>query len=116
MKSKFKEEEIAKIYSGWFRKMFDTGRNQNEFLPVLIRAAKVWFGIEEEWRDVKEFEGFYCVSNFGRVKSLGRDAWNGKVWHAMKGRILRVTNFNDNYMIVGINVNGADNKSNVHSL
>lgn len=26
----------------------------------------------EEWRDIKGYEGFYQVSNFGRVKSLDR--------------------------------------------
>ena len=27
----------------------------------------------EEWLDIKEYEGLYMVSNFGRVKSLGND-------------------------------------------
>ena len=27
---------------------------------------------EEEWRDIKDFEGLYQISNYGRVKSLGR--------------------------------------------
>ena len=24
----------------------------------------------EEWKDIKNFEGFYQISNYGRVKSL----------------------------------------------
>lgn len=27
---------------------------------------------DEEWKDIKDFEGLYQVSNYGRVKSLGR--------------------------------------------
>lgn len=32
----------------------------------------------EEWRDIKGFEGFYQVSNLGRVKSLDRLVFAGK--------------------------------------
>ena len=28
---------------------------------------------EEVWKDVKDYEGIYKVSNFGRVKSLDRE-------------------------------------------
>ena len=27
----------------------------------------------EEWRDIKGYEGYYQVSNFGRIKSLKRE-------------------------------------------
>ena len=36
----------------------------------------------EIWKDVAGYEGLYQVSSFGRVKSLGHDAWH-------KGRILK---------------------------
>lgn len=26
--------------------------------------------MEEEWRDIKGYEGFYQVSNFGRIRRL----------------------------------------------
>lgn len=38
--------------------------------------------MEEIWRDVVGYEGLYQVSNLGRVKSLGHDAWH-------KGKILK---------------------------
>ncbi len=30
---------------------------------------------KEEWRDVVGYEGYYQVSNYGRVKSLERTRW-----------------------------------------
>ncbi len=34
--------------------------------------------MEEEWVDVKDYEGLYQISNCGRVKSLGRYVEHGK--------------------------------------
>ena len=34
---------------------------------------------QEEWRDIKGFEGLYQVSNMGRVKSLSRIVRAGKI-------------------------------------
>lgn len=35
-------------------------------------------GLQKEiWRDVSGYEGKYQVSNFGHVKSLARQVWNG---------------------------------------
>jgi hypothetical protein len=43
---------------------------------------------QETWVDIKEYEGYYQVSNLGRVRSLDRDdVWNGKVFHFRKGKI-----------------------------
>ena len=35
--------------------------------------------INEIWREIKDFEGLYMVSNFGRVKSLPRNTTKGKI-------------------------------------
>lgn len=41
----------------------------------VIPNSERWLSLEdlpnEEWRDIKDFEGLYKVSNYGRVKSLG---------------------------------------------
>lgn len=38
--------------------------------------------MDEEWRDIKGYEGLYQVSNYGRVKSLEKDyVTNGAVRH-----------------------------------
>ena len=41
----------------------------------------------EIWKDIPEYEGLYQVSNLGRVRSLGRNIWNGRGWGFRKGRI-----------------------------
>lgn len=49
--------------------------------------------MNEVWRDVVGYEGYYEVSNFGRVRSLDRIVYkehNGKiVGTPIKGRILK---------------------------
>jgi hypothetical protein len=44
---------------------------------------------EEIWKDVIGFEGYYSVSNFGRVKSLGRGRCPACERHGKPERILR---------------------------
>lgn len=45
--------------------------------------------MKEIWKDIKNYEGKYQVSNVGRVKSLERTSWNGKVMIVNKERILK---------------------------
>jgi len=116
MNTNFTKEQIAEIYSGWFKRMIDQGRNQNEFLPVLIRLTRIRFGIDEEWRDIKGYEGYYQVSNFGRVKSLDRKAWNGKVWHDKLGRILASRLDGVGYIRNQLCINGEQESPGVHRL
>lgn len=57
--------------------------------------------MEEIWKDVKGFEGFYQVSNLGRVKSLKRTIIrkNGKTFF-VRERILKTTNDHSGYPYV----------------
>lgn len=43
--------------------------------------------MEEIWKEIKGFEGYYAISNFGRVKSLERIQRNG---HRCQERILLI--------------------------
>ena len=31
----------------------------------------------EIWKDIKDYEGLYQISNFGRVKASEKTVWNG---------------------------------------
>lgn len=39
----------------------------------------------EIWKDVVGYEGLYEVSSWGRVRSLDKNVWNGKVFFKKKG-------------------------------
>ncbi len=71
---------------------------------------------EEIWKDVPDYEGFYQVSNLGRVRSLDRKAWNGKVWHDCKGRILRPSMPLNFYPHVNLRIKGSGRTIKVHVL
>ena len=43
--------------------------------------------MKEIWKDIKGYEGFYQVSNLGRVKSLERVTINNRIVHE---RILKL--------------------------
>lgn len=74
--------------------------------------------IEEQWKDIKGYEGLYQVSNFGRVRSLDRYVNcgirnNNKV--LKKGKIIKQS-ISNNYLRVGL-CNGKAQKSKlVHRL
>lgn len=71
--------------------------------------------MKEIWRDIKDYEGLYQVSNFGRVRSLDR---NGKgKGNGSKGKILKLCLDKSNgYYIVMLYKNGISKKYSVHRL
>ena len=73
--------------------------------------------IEEIWKDIKGYEGYYQVSNLGRIKSLDRMKNNQYNEYFMSGRILKSSIIKDKgYCRVSLN-NGKGRKSKrVHRL
>ena len=67
--------------------------------------------IEEIFKDIKDLEGLYQVSNFGRVKSLG----NGKSYNS-KERILKPGKSTNGYLQVNLYKNGEYKQCLVHRL
>lgn len=57
----------------------------------------------EVWEDIKDYEGVYQVSNFGRVRSLDHYASNGKVDILYKGKIRKTKIMPNGYEAVTIN-------------
>ena len=55
--------------------------------------------MQEEWRDIKGYEGFYMVSSEGRIKSLSRVASNGR---RIEERILKPRNNGYGYLVVDL--------------
>ena len=56
---------------------------------------------EENWKPIKDFEGYYEISSFGRVKSLNRgiETSNG-INKKIKERILKSSENGNGYLIV----------------
>lgn len=65
----------------------------------------------EVWKDIKDYEGLYQVSNFGRVRSLGKGESN-----VSKMRILKVRKTRCGYIIVNLYKNGIMKTVYIHRL
>lgn len=72
--------------------------------------------IKEEWKDIKNYEGLYQVSNLGKVKSLERTKSNGKGLVKIKERILTQNITNWGYYRVALYKNGTRKYYKVHRL
>lgn len=75
--------------------------------------------MEEKWKDIKNYEGLYQVSNLGRVRSLNHIRKNGKSENNIyinKGRILKAAIQNVGYMFVVLSKNGKTKGYRVHRL
>jgi len=61
----------------------------------------------EEWRDIKDFEGYYQISNFGRLKSFKQ---------YKNGKILKLTNSKNSYFSVVLCTNNYRKSTRIHRL
>lgn len=73
--------------------------------------------MKEEWRDVVGYEGYYQVSNMGRVKSLDRyiQCKDGRT-KLYKGSLKKTTKHKIGYMCVGLNIDDVFSLYYVHRL
>lgn len=72
--------------------------------------------MQEIWKDIKEYEGLYQVSNKGNVKSLERERWNGYKWIINKERILKPGVIRNGYLQVSLSKDGKHKILKVHRL
>jgi len=54
----------------------------------------------EIWKDIKNYEGYYQVSNLGRVRSVERTIKNGNRYIVRKGRISKQFKRNRYYFVI----------------
>ena len=73
--------------------------------------------MKEIWKDVKEYEGLYQISNFGRVKSLKRYVnTNGNSKRLVNEKILKQTIDNTGYYVVSLWKNNQHLRAHIHRL
>lgn len=70
----------------------------------------------EIWKDIKDYEGLYQVSNLGRVKSLQRYCYCGNKYRLKKEKILNGSTDKDGYIRVGLYNNGQCVLKKIHRL
>lgn len=63
--------------------------------------------MEEIWKDIKEYEGIYQVSNLGRVKSLK---------HSKEGKLLKGRVTGKGYLSVALFRNSVRKSNSIHRL
>lgn len=70
---------------------------------------------EEEWRPVVGYEGYYEVSDLGRVKSLTRTIeFKGGREVTLKGKMIKPGKHSTGYLVVGLNKNHIQEMKRVH--
>jgi hypothetical protein len=73
-------------------------------------------GTQEVWKDIPGYEGYYQVSNFGRVKSLPRKVYNRGGFHVSKEKILKQQLRKDRYYNIHLLKEGVKKIFFVHRL
>lgn len=56
----------------------------------------------ETWKPIPGYEGYYEVSDHGRVRSVDRELWNGVAYYTRKGQNLALSTPNHGYLTVGL--------------
>lgn len=73
----------------------------------------------EHWKAIPGYEGFYEVSDLGRIRSIDRfiyNRWSGKNDRSVKGKIRKTEEAHDGYRRVRLLRNGKTKKYFVHRL
>lgn len=73
--------------------------------------------MEEIWKEVNGFEGFYAVSNYGRVKSVKRiiEYKDGRIYK-YPSKLLKAKIDTRGYLQIGFNVKGKKTNHRIHRL
>jgi len=73
--------------------------------------------MNEIWKDVKDYIGYYKISNLGRIKRIKSFRKNGASGYFQKEKILKQTERSKNkYLCVHLSMNGKAKVLNIHRL
>ena len=72
--------------------------------------------MQEIWKDIEFYEGYYQVSNLGNVKSLARTVPFRKSFRIIQEKLLKVRKEKSGYQVVSFYINGVEIKKKVHRL
>lgn len=72
--------------------------------------------MEEIWKDIPGYEGYYQVSNLGNVKSIGRVVQRSNFPLPIKERILKATVNKKGYLVVNLQRGGNSKVCTIHRL
>lgn len=72
--------------------------------------------MDEEWRDIEGYEGYYQVSDLGRVRSLDRVISNGKGTRVTKGVVMKGLDNGNGYLGVCLQRGGISLRKYIHRL
>lgn len=73
--------------------------------------------MEEIWKDIKDYEGVYQVSNYGRIRSLDREILRKKVGKIhKKGQILKLQKSKNGYYTCKLSKNNKKPSKFVHRI
>ena len=72
--------------------------------------------MEEIWKDIKDYEGLYQISNFGRVKSLKRKVKNKNGYRIVEEKILKNLINDMGYYTVNLRKDNQNNIKLIHRL
>ena len=70
----------------------------------------------EIWKDIEGYDGYYQISNLGRVKSLGRLMCRGYVFRMCKDTIRKITVKKDGYAEINLSIENKSTHFRVHRL
>ena len=72
--------------------------------------------MKEVWKPIKNYENYYEVSNFGNIKSLERNRWNGFGNYKTKEFIMKTSKDKKGYLIGNFRVDKKSKGFKVHRI